>query len=125
MIVLIASIGYISFGYFIKKKFKGREVMAFCLLIIVSLPFDLIVLGFRYTESNSTVADVFTFIGGFFTFMQWFVTSYIFSMEIGKVELLSRNKKIFGMVICSSFFLQYTFFVMIYEPITHFMHFKT
>jgi hypothetical protein len=44
----MSSIGYISFGWLIKSKFKGREVMAFCLLIIVSLPFDLIVLGFRY-----------------------------------------------------------------------------
>lgn len=50
-IVLMASIGYISFGYFIKKKFKGREVMAFCLLIMVSLPFDLIVLGFRLSDA--------------------------------------------------------------------------
>lgn len=45
-------------------------------------------------------------------------------MELGKIELLSRNKKLFGMIICSIFFCQYSFFVLIYHPLTQQIQFE-
>jgi hypothetical protein len=126
MIILILNVfGSLIFGYTVKKAFKGREVKFYIIIAVFTIPVDIMVIVCRYLEMHTTMSFTITVFGGFISFVMQFIGSIVFPIELGKVELLAVNKKVFGMVICSAFFCSYAFFVMIFDPLSHLNSFKT
>ena len=70
-----------------------------------------------FTYYNTTTEVVFVMLDGLCTFMLFTVSLNIFAIDIGKVDLLRHNRKIFGSVYSFLVASSYLFFAVVFMNI--------
>ena len=65
-----------------------------------------------FKDSNTLFAIMI--FEALFTFMLYYLSLFVFSFDIGKIEFLSHNRKVFGIVICTVIFWQYILQALIF-----------
>ncbi len=89
-------LGQIAVGIACMIWFYGRMACLFIWLCIGALAIDLLSITLMAATWGSTASQVFIVLQGFFTFMLFFLAILVFPLDIGKVELLTKNRMVIG-----------------------------
>lgn len=79
----------------------------FIILCIGGLVIDLISIITMATAFSTMASQIFIVFQGFFTFMLWFLAILVFPLDIGKIELLTKNRKMIGQLFGVFFLIIY------------------
>jgi len=112
IVLIISEAGQIIVGVVCKYWFYGRKTFLFLVISGFSLLLDLIILVLILVEDKEfrgTLFCVLLLLDGLCTFMLYYLSLFVSAFDLGKIQLLRFNVKIFGsvlsMVIFTSFFL--------------------
>jgi len=95
-----SALGGTLVGILNKYILHGRKIKLYLCITVSAFLFDLVLIVLMtFLPLDSELECIFAMIAGLHTFMLYHITVFIFSADIGKIELLKRNRKVYGLVI--------------------------